>query len=955
MRVDTGFVLGLPAEDLERAIRRDPPSEPARLIEALRAEASLFYHSDSTRARDIAARALKVAKISGDTTALGWGHRAMAEAHLFSGRMREADVHYVAAAKAWREARAPKLLGELLTGHIHVLSILGRDADAETAAREARRNLEQAGHTLYLAKLAMNLGNIHFQHEHHRDALDEYDRASALFRTLRAHDEATVGLEINRAVALTQLDRDEEALGAFRAVERECQQRDYELLLAQIRMNAAYVHALRADFGLALRTLSLATDYFERIEHPAFLASCMLNRAEIYNELNLHKEALALTERARPLFAQEGMAFDEGLALSLGALSSLALGNLPAARGGMRMARRIFERLANPARVALMQLMMAEIALRRRHSMEAETFASMALDSFKELGLVHWEAVATVFLSRLEAPRESPHKQIRRLRTILKRIPERIYPIAAYQILETLGEAQERAGAIQAATRSYCSAIDRFEDVRVRIPTEESKIAFLRDKTGLYDRLLSIELSRRHPSVAKLFDWMERARAQSLWDRFREPMTDAEALPRDRKATALRRHLSWLHARLSRLELGSTQERAQAAEVRGKLLEAEDAWSRFLRERAERDAQNASPQSSGTASIAEIAKRLPKGWGFLSYHISERCSLAVAITREGTVWRQLKPGLHRRLHVLGAKLDLQWDTAAMLRASVRKTAHGHSMAASLSSGMESSMRGSTDMLLRELHGLLWRPIEEAASSGPLHWIVSLHGPIHRIPLHALLGRDGYVIESTDLSYAPSARIWSRMSKPRKLRGSSAYIAGVPSPELPAVAMEVRRIAEGLAGWTKGVDLSPTRESLRTRGQAANLIHIAAHGMLRPDNPAYSYIELSDGPLFVHDLKDLRFPASTVVLSACSAGRGAAPTGDEWIGLARGFLRAGASTVVASLWPIEDEPTLELMDLFYERMVAGHSPPLALGESMRELMCQRPHPWHWASFAAVGGV
>jgi CHAT domain-containing protein len=106
---------------------------------------------------------------------------------------------------------------------------------------------------------------------------------------------------------------------------------------------------------------------------------------------------------------------------------------------------------------------------------------------------------------------------------------------------------------------------------------------------------------------------------------------------------------------------------------------------------------------------------------------------------------------------------------------------------------------------------------------------------------------------------------------------------------------------------------------------------------------------------VHDLSGFRLPGSTVVLTACSSGRGVAPAGDEWIGLARGFLQAGASTVVASLWPIEDASTVELVHLFYREFAAGQGAAAALGRAMRAMIPRRPHPWRWAPFAVLGGV
>jgi CHAT domain-containing protein len=326
--------------------------------------------------------------------------------------------------------------------------------------------------------------------------------------------------------------------------------------------------------------------------------------------------------------------------------------------------------------------------------------------------------------------------------------------------------------------------------------------------------------------------------------------------------------------------------------------------------------------------------------------------VALVATKEGATWRRLSDDLGAKVARLADRLDFQWNAAAM--ASVR-SAQLATVEAPAPSVTERLLRNSADAILSELHELLWKPLEEMGADPSLRWIISPHGPIHRVPIHALRDARGYVAERTDVSIVPSARTWRALPRMPGRGARAAFVAGVPSEQLPAVAAEVEQVRASLRGWDVRTDLAPTVESLGREGRRAHLVHVAAHGMLRRDNPAYSFVQMADGPLFVHDLADMRLPSSTVVLTACSSGRGAAPAGDEWIGLARGFLQAGASCVVASLWPIQDEPTLELIERFYEGFGRGQPPPVALGHAMRSLMEVRPHPWHWASFASLGGV
>ncbi len=941
---------------------------PASWVEALRDLASHHYFTDAAQARRIARRALELAELLDDPVAIGWGYRATAEAALFSGRMKEAEAAYAQAESFLAKSRAPgasALLGQLLVGRIHVLSLLGQHEAAARAGKEARRRLEAAKDYTYLAKLAMNLGNAHFQQEEHGPALREYERAAVLFRDLGVRDQSVLGLETNRAIALMETNQHEEAMALFSELEKECGERGFDLLRAQVWMNAAYLQSLCAEFDLALRYLGEATTYFRTTEHPAFLATCELNRADIYQQLNLHQDAFELAEAAAPRFASEGLRYDEALATSQAALSCLALDDIDAAVERIRRARRLFAKEANQPRAAVMELLWAEALARRDRPRAAAARAQAASASFRALGLVRWEASAAVLLARVEAPRLGPARQIRRLRKLLRRLPGRLYPIPAYRLLDSLGQMEERAGRPREAQAAYRQALTRLESLRVRIPTEDSKIAFLGDKTHLHDRLLSLELAKSRPSAERLFEWMERSRAQSLWDRLRSPedfRVDASA-DQSAESSSPRRHLAWLHSRLSRLELGSAEEHAQLPALRRRVAEAELALTRHLRGEQEAGGRRGGAPAAAESdparvpSLSEISHALPEGWGFLSYHLGPDFSLVLAITQQGVAWRRLSDDLSPRLTSLADRLDFQWGAAAMTTARTsenerRSSADG--TASPATAGATRLLQSATEAILKEVHALLWAPIEELKLPRDLRWVISPHGPVHRIPFHALLGADGYLVDASDLAITPSARIFRSLPTPRRNPGS-ALVAGVPSLALPAVAEEVAHVRSALGGWNVSTDLAPTRDSLRAASDGCDLVHLAAHGSLRKDNPAYSFIELADGPLFVHDLSSFRLPGSAVVLTACSSGRGISPAGDEWLGLARGFLSAGASTVLASLWPIEDRPTLELMQGFYDSYATGLDVPRAMGAAMRAMRVHRPHPWHWASFACLGGV
>jgi len=97
---------------------------------------------------------------------------------------------------------------------------------------------------------------------------------------------------------------------------------------------------------------------------------------------------------------------------------------------------------------------------------------------------------------------------------------------------------------------------------------------------------------------------------------------------------------------------------------------------------------------------------------------------------------------------------------------------------------------------------------------------------------------------------------------------------------------------------------------------------------------------------------MRLESDLVTLSACETGLGKVASGDDVVGLTRGFLYAGAATIVASLWKVDDRATAELMRRFYDNL--GRMDKLeALRQAQLETRKAFPAPFFWAAFQLIG--
>ncbi len=144
-----------------------------------------------------------------------------------------------------------------------------------------------------------------------------------------------------------------------------------------------------------------------------------------------------------------------------------------------------------------------------------------------------------------------------------------------------------------------------------------------------------------------------------------------------------------------------------------------------------------------------------------------------------------------------------------------------------------------------------------------------------------------------------------------------------------------------------------------------IIHFATHALLDSKNPELSGLVLSlidrngrpqDGYLDLEQIYNLNLPADLVVLSACDTALGQEVRGEGLIGLARGFMYAGASRVMASLWSVDDEVTSELMSRFYQHLEQDkETPAAALRAAQLEVAKDKRwnSPYYWAGFQLQG--
>ncbi|MFC2131551.1 CHAT domain-containing protein, partial [Bacteroidota bacterium] len=212
-------------------------------------------------------------------------------------------------------------------------------------------------------------------------------------------------------------------------------------------------------------------------------------------------------------------------------------------------------------------------------------------------------------------------------------------------------------------------------------------------------------------------------------------------------------------------------------------------------------------------------------------------------------------------------------------------------------------------------------------------------------------------------------------------------------DLPGTAIEVENIENFLKSKSWVVNTYLGESSVKAAVKSVNdprVLHIATHGFFLSDfadeqenmfgfeskrfveNPllrsgllfsgagnfindkvAISYDE-DNGILSAYEAMNLDLDhTELVVLSACETGLGVIQNGEGVYGLQRAFQTAGAKTVLMSLWKVGDQPTKELMTMFYFNWVSGMTKREAFKEAQLELKKKYEDPYYWGAFVLVG--
>ncbi|MGJ5675520.1 MAG: CHAT domain-containing protein [Nostochopsis sp.] len=280
-------------------------------------------------------------------------------------------------------------------------------------------------------------------------------------------------------------------------------------------------------------------------------------------------------------------------------------------------------------------------------------------------------------------------------------------------------------------------------------------------------------------------------------------------------------------------------------------------------------------------------------------------------------------------------------------------------------------------IFRQLYDWLIQPLEAQLNAKKINNLVFvLNGRLQKVPIAAVYNGQEYLIEKYGIALVPSLQlIDSKFIKRKNIKVLAAgvskqiQIQGEIFPALVNVPKELDEIKQAFPTSQKLLNQEFTTTTIQNELKSNfPVVHLATHGLFS-SNPQRNFIITGDGKsISINELstllKEQENNLELLVLSACETA-----TGDEraTLGLAGTAIRSGARSTLATLWPVSDASTAQLMGEFYQelkkpgvqKLTALRTAQLSQLKSIRsqplfkQLKSLPPHPYFWASYVLVG--
>lgn len=858
-------------------------------------------------------------------------------------------------------------------GRVSACLRLNRTSEALQDASLAREVFLRYGKLLRAGQIDVNAAIINYE-------LGQYDQALRLFdRAIETYALQGEGVDLyvarargNKAITLAAQGRFREAVALHeQARSTFANHRSQEVAVAREELNIAQISAAQGHYSQALllfdrsrATFQDHTMLFQAAEVAQQTCVCLLR-------LNRASEAYELAGETVAYF-RSSPSNRHNLAHSLmyQAEAAMLKGDMRDADEKLHEAGVLLEEIGFMGLAARVRLLQAELYFVDGRIEASLREARYVADVFAEQEALPHLARASLLQARIAFVQGDTGTAQELCSQALDIATGQGLLDLKYSCDALLGQIAERAGNLEAAARYYDRAIAGIDEVQGHLVLDE-RSSFLEDKGEIYQRAIVLALQRDNKDQALVY--VEKAKSRVLGDylrnnidiRLRAGDKAGEAILED--LARLREEQAWYSSIVYETEneanLSDTAiiriRSMKPGQARQEMQRRERKIEQLLEQMQLRLAGDlvARPRSQwNDLLVTSSGSKLAPSSLVLEYYLAGQDLYLFELTRTNLEVHYVQgavPKLERLMSLWRVNLDL---------AAQASTARDY---VSTFPNLHKNCLG----LLQRLYQILLAPVQHILPSYT-HLTIIPYGMLHYLPFHCLFDGEKFLVERLDISYLPATALLDicqqrgQRIRARGVQLQNSLVMGLSDHGRLTFATREAEVVARRLGARCVLNEAATAALLSEVAPVCPIVHIAAHGLFRLDAPNFSSIKLADRQLSTIEVFNLDLSScSLVTLSACETGRASIGGGDEVMGFGRGFLYAGAASLLPTLWKVDDASSAELMEIFYQALLSDYTKAAALASAQRAFLARASatgrlyylHPYFWGAFQLIGDV
>lgn len=876
------------------------------------------WTADPQRVSAIAETLAAIAEYTRDAEVQGYSQWVDAIRALVGGELEECIRCIDASESTFAAAGREHLAAKTQPSKLYALALLGRYDEAVECGRRALGVFIEHNDLYSAGKTEHNIGNLFWRRDMYRES--EPYLESAHRRFVAIDDQRQLAMVENCQAFVKTLQNDlRKAEAIYRRALKRATDNGLTVTEAEIETGLSNLYLFEGRYDLALKYLEGSREKYERLAMPDRSANCEMEIADIYLELNLLPEAVEFYRKVEPRFAETGMQAELARSLLSRARALLRLGRAVEAGTLLDHAEELYEKEANAVVAGSVKLARAQMFFDAGDLDAAAEQALFALSAFESGENIRLSLFARWLLAEIAGRQGFADKAVSEFAATLALAKEHSKE-AEYLCRVSLGR-------LTGDELQFELAVKIVEGSRAGIGSDELRMSYFSDRVSPYNELVKTNLAQGRTRDA--FLWHERSRSRTLSDRHHRPAVAGEP---DEKLAAIREELNWIYNQINRLDRTGGEDRGRIGSLRKLALEREHDYAE---QRRRLSIRKGSVDGGTQLDLGRLRERLSDTTlvefaaidGRISAFVvsKDRIDALPDYVDEAEIDREIKQFLFQiRSGRMFNHLTETNQTIALDR-------------------LQKHSKRIYDLLIAPLSSLI----------GTVRIVFAPAALLHYLPFHALHDGDGYLVETAEISYTPSAAVLLRCLERPAADLTNALLIAVPDAQAPLVEAEVDAVAAFFAKPRKLLGPHATIDDLRHHIAGNGVIHMACHGKFRPDNPGFSSLQFFAEELTLNEARNLPLENSIITLSACESGLSEVVRGEELIGLSHAFFSAGAGSLVLSLWRVNDKTTLDLMTDFYSELCGGHGLARSLQIAEKNLIKQNLHPYFWSPFIISG--